>query len=84
LDDCPPYYDTAGASRFLKEVMGERMGPATLHKLRCVGGGPVFEYFGRFPRYREDWLREYAQNRRSGPRRSTSEGGGRHHPEAVA
>ena len=67
------YYDTRGASRFLVDVMGERIGAATLNKLRCTGGGPPFEYFGRFPRYREDRLREFALSRRSDPVRSTSE-----------
>jgi hypothetical protein len=67
------YYDTRGASRFLIDVMNERIGPATLNKLRCTGGGPTFEYFGRFPRYREDRLREFALSRRSGPVHSTSE-----------
>jgi hypothetical protein len=67
------YYPPREAARFLTEEMRDPHGAAYLAKLRCRGGGPTFEYFGRFPRYREDWLQDYALSRRSGPRRSTSE-----------
>ena len=67
------YYTPREASRFLTDEMLDPHGVAYLARLRCRGAGPCFEYFGRFPRYREDWLREYALSRRSGPRRSTSE-----------
>jgi hypothetical protein len=67
------YYDTPAASRFLEEQCQMRMKPTTLNKLRSVGGGPVFEYFSRFPMYREDWLRDYAASRKSGPQRMARE-----------
>jgi hypothetical protein len=67
------YFAPREASRFLTDEMRDPHGVLTLAKMRCHGTGPAFEYFGRFPRYREDWLREYAMSRRSGPQRSTSE-----------
>jgi hypothetical protein len=74
MEDQFPYHDTANASRFLTEVMRHPIQSERLANLRTSGGGPTFEYFGRYPRYREDWLREWAMSRRSGPVRSTVEG----------
>jgi hypothetical protein len=71
-----PYYDPRAASAYLKK-RGLRTEPQTLAKYRSAGGGPKFAYFGRFPRYREDWLEEYARSRISGPLRSTSEAASR-------
>jgi hypothetical protein len=67
-----PYYDPQTASAYLKRG-GLKTEPQTLAKYRSAGGGPKFAYFGRFPRYREDWLEEYARSRISCPLRSTSE-----------
>jgi hypothetical protein len=50
-----------------------REAPATLAKKACLGGGPIFEYFGRVPYYRTESLDRYAESRLSGPRRSTSD-----------
>jgi hypothetical protein len=44
--------DRRQAAAFLTE-RGYRTAPATLAKLACIGGGPVFESFGRRPLYRE-------------------------------
>jgi hypothetical protein len=67
-----PYYDPPDASDFLRD-QGIQHGEQTLAKLRCGGGGPKFAYFGRFVRYRRDWLVDYARSRISGPLGSTSE-----------
>jgi hypothetical protein len=47
--------DTRAASAFLTE-RGFKTAPATLNKMRCVGGGPEFELFGRRPLYTETAL----------------------------
>jgi hypothetical protein len=67
-----PYYDPPVASDFLRD-QGIQHSEQTLAKLRCGGGGPKFAYFGRFVRYRRDWLIDYARSRISGPLGSTSE-----------
>ena len=54
------------ASKFLTD-RGFRTSPTTLNKMRCVGGGPVFEKFGRRPLYTEEALRG---SRRKPPSRS--------------
>lgn len=61
------------ASQFLAGL-GLQIATSTLSKMRCVGGGPVFQSFGRFPRYTPRRLREFAQSKLSAERRSTSEG----------
>ena len=66
--------DRQQAAAFLSE-RGYRTGPATLAKLASVGGGPIFESFGRKPLYREADLLAWAQARTRGPRRSTSDKG---------
>ena len=67
-------FDRKQAAAFLSE-RGYRTAPATLAKLACLGGGPVFESFGRRPLYREVDLLAWAQARTTGPRRSTSDAG---------
>jgi hypothetical protein len=62
------------AAQFLTE-RGYKTAPATLAKLACIGGGPVFQSFGRKPLYREGDLLDWAQARTTGPRRSTSDPG---------
>jgi hypothetical protein len=64
------------AAQFLSE-RGYKTAPATLAKLACIGGGPVFQSFGRKPLYREADLLAWAQARTTGPRRSTSDPGAR-------
>jgi len=77
--DQDPYYDTEEAAEYLTNERGVRTARRTREKLRSIGGGPRFRHFGRFPRYRQDWLDEYAKTRISGTKRSTSEAG--HDPE---
>jgi hypothetical protein len=68
--------DRRQAAAFLT-ARGYRTAPATLAKLACIGGGPPFESFGRKPLYREADLLAWAKAKTTGPRRSTSDPGGR-------
>ena len=68
--------DRQQAAAFLT-ARGYRTAPATLAKLASMGGGPSFESFGRKPPYREADLLAWAQAKTTGPRRSTSDPGGR-------
>jgi hypothetical protein len=74
-------FDTKQAAAFLTD-RGFKTAPATLTKLRCVGGGPQFEHFGRRPLYREAELLNWALARTQGPIRSTSELGAQARLEA--
>jgi hypothetical protein len=69
-----PRRDTRQAAAFLTEL-GYRTAPATLNKLRCVGGGPEFELFGRRTLYCETALLHWVATRTAGPRRSSSDSG---------
>lgn len=62
------------SARFLTE-RGYKTAEATLAKLACVGGGPVFRSFGRKPLYHPDDLLGWAQGRCTGTRASTSDQG---------
>jgi hypothetical protein len=74
-EDWPRRLRRRVASAYLEEVHGLHEAPATLAKKACVGGGPIFEYFGRVPYYGTEDLDRYAEARLSGPRRSTSDPG---------
>src|SRR5215472_10524408 len=63
--------DTRQASAFLT-ASGYTTAPATLNKLRCLGGGPTFEKFGRRPLYSETSLLEWVKSRTTHSFRSTS------------
>src|SRR6188472_1878898 len=65
-------FDTRAASAFLT-ASGYTTAPATLNKLRCIGGGPVFEKFGRRPLYSKTALLEWVRARTTHPLRSTSD-----------
>jgi hypothetical protein len=69
-----PRLDRRQAAEFLSD-QGYRTAPATLAKLASIGGGPIFESFGRKPLYRQADLLAWAVARTSGPRRSTSDPG---------
>ena len=71
-EDWPQRLQRGEASTYLREVHGLHEAPATLTKKACLGGGPIFEYFGRFPYYGKKNLDRYAESRLSGPRRSRS------------
>ena len=64
--------DTRQAAQFLTDL-GFKTAPATLNKLRCVGGGPEFELWGRRPLYTDLSLLRWAQGRTTPVRRSTSD-----------
>lgn len=64
--------DTRQAAQFLTDL-GYRTASATLNKLRCVGGGPEFELWGRRPLYTDMSLLRWAQGRTTSMRRSTSD-----------
>lgn len=64
--------NTREASIFLSEL-GYSTAPASLNKLRCIGGGPVFVKFGRRPLYSEKSLIEWVQARTTHSLRSTSD-----------
>jgi hypothetical protein len=61
------------AADYLQKVHGVPCAPRTLAKLACVGGGPLFQKFGRLPRYRLADLDAWVASRLSRPVRSTSE-----------
>jgi hypothetical protein len=60
------------AAEFLTH-QGYSVAPTTLAKYATVGGGPVFEKFGRRPLYLRSDLMAWVAGRSSGRRRSTSE-----------
>ena len=66
------YLSRKEASEYLKS-RGLPAAVATLNKLACVGGGPVFQSFGRLPRYRPEDLDAWVAARLSKPKRSTSD-----------
>jgi hypothetical protein len=67
-----PLLDRAQAADYLT-ARGYKTARATLAKLACIGGGPTFHSFGRKPLYRPADLLQWAIERTSPPRRSTSE-----------
>jgi hypothetical protein len=72
-EDYRPRLRRREASEYLKEVHGLLEAPSTLAKKACLGGGPIFESFGRVPYYKPEALDRYAADRLSKPRRSTSD-----------
>jgi hypothetical protein len=66
------FFDTQAAAQRLAEL-GVRRSPATLRKLRCTGGGPIFRRLGAKPVYTEPDLIVWIKEQLSGPLGSTSE-----------
>jgi hypothetical protein len=60
------------ASDFLT-ARGFKVAAGTLAKYACLGGGPLFQSFGRRALYQPADLLEWAASRSSAPRRSTSD-----------
>jgi hypothetical protein len=54
------------AAQYLQLVHGIRLKTSYLAKLRCVGGGPAFQYSCRSPLYPTDRLDFWASQRLSG------------------
>jgi hypothetical protein len=69
----PKFIRRKPAARYLSEVWGLPMAPATLAKLAVIGGGPVFHRAGRIPLYSIESLDQYATARLGKPMHSTSE-----------
>jgi hypothetical protein len=69
-----PLLDTAAASHWLS-ARGIRRSPATLRKLRCLGGGPTYRLLNGKPYYTESDLVAWIVERLSAPRRNSSEPG---------
>jgi hypothetical protein len=61
------------AASYLQERHGVPCAAKTLAKLACVGGGPVFQKYGRLPLYRLGDLDSWAESKLSRPVRCTSE-----------
>lgn len=66
-------YRRTDAAKYLTDEQGLPCSPKTLAKLACVGGGPKFQMFGRFPVYPEPELDRYADSKLSPLVSSTSE-----------
>ena|SRR5215510_4455288 len=62
-------------SEYLYEVHGIRLSPPTLAKLAVIGGGPEFQYDGRFPVTTPESADAFARARLGPPRSSTSDTG---------
>jgi len=60
------------AAQYLREKFGVGS-PATLSKLACLGGGPVFRKNGRIPLYAVEDLDTWALAKIGEPMRSTSD-----------
>jgi hypothetical protein len=65
------------ASRYLRERYGFPYAPQTLAKLACIGGGPRFMKWGRWPVYSPDDLDAWVASKLTGPLESTSTPSGR-------
>jgi hypothetical protein len=61
------------AAEYLMRKHGIVRSPGTLAKLRCLGGGPVFQIAGRSPLYMLSELDVWAEQLLSPPLHSTSE-----------
>lgn len=68
-----PRLNTLEASEYLLLQHGVKCAPATMSKLRSVGGGAEFQKFGATPVYQKEALDRWALDRLGSPRRSTSE-----------
>ncbi|MEW5728283.1 MAG: helix-turn-helix domain-containing protein [Pseudomonadota bacterium] len=66
------YLTRREASEYLKQK-GLPVAPTTLAKYVTVGGGPIYQSFGRMARYRPSDLDAWVQERLSAPRRNSSE-----------
>jgi hypothetical protein len=65
-------YSRREAAQWLTDN-GYRTAEASLAKLASVGGGPVFEKFGRKPLYTEAGLLAWVASRTTRPRQNTSQ-----------
>ncbi len=82
IQQLEPGLDRKAAAAFLKN-QGYPVEPTTLAKLASVGGGPVFEKFGRKPLYTKPNLIAWVRSKLSGPLRSTSDSPADQPPQAA-
>jgi hypothetical protein len=73
-EEWPPRLRRHEASEYLAIVHGVTTAAATLAKLAVIGGGPLYELWGRIPYYPTGGLDHWTRSRLS-PRRSTSDRG---------
>ncbi len=66
-------FDPPGASIYLLKIHGIRIAPATLNKLRSIGGGAEFQKFGRSVYYVQAALDDWALAKLGPMRRTTSD-----------
>ena len=66
------FYNSGQAADYLTQ-RGCPIAAQTLRKLRCVGGGPVFQKSGHFALYSEEGLNAFVQERLGPVRRSTTD-----------
>ena len=45
------YLRRAEAAAYLRQIYGARCSHTYLDKLACIGGGPIFHRFGKWPVY---------------------------------
>ena len=67
------YLRRAEAAAYIRETYGARCSHAYLDKLACIGGGPTFHRFGKWPVYDMADLDAWALSRISGPLRKASD-----------
>ena len=67
------YLGRPEAAEYLTEQRGLRTSPRTLTKLASIGGGPVYQRFGKRAVYTQDALDAWADRRLSAPLRSTAD-----------
>jgi hypothetical protein len=68
-----PWHRRQSAAEYLRTKHGIEVAVQTLAKLACIGGGPRFAKFGRFPMYAPADLDAWAKERMTPPLRSTSD-----------
>lgn len=61
------YYTRKEAAAYL-QAMGLKYSPATLAKLACLGGGPVYQRFGNRSVYTSENLDRWIDSKLSAPR----------------
>lgn len=64
---------TIEVSTYLMEQHAVKLSPSTLEKMRCRGGGPMFQRFGRAVLYRRTDLDAWINDGLTRPVASTSE-----------
>lgn len=66
------WYSRQDAAQFLRNTYAMRTTPAGLATMASRGGGPIMHKEGRYAKYRESDLIDWARLRCSGPLNSTS------------